>query len=91
MTEEHATQQVDICPILSEWTEPQPPLAYWLNMCCRYDTDAGAMRLAAYSATRAAAVFALLGRMSILAESVELARATGLTLANVLYNAQVCS
>lgn len=47
------------------------------------------MRLATYSATRAAAVFALLGRMSILAESVELARATGLTLANVLYNAQV--
>jgi hypothetical protein len=66
-------------------------LTYWLNMCYRYDTDAGAMRLAAYSATRAAAVFALLGRMSILAESVELARATGLTLANVLYNAQVSS
>ena len=66
-------------------------LTYRLNMCCRYDADAGAMRLAAYSATRAAAVFALLGRMSILAESVELARATGLTLANVLYNAQVSS
>lgn len=47
------------------------------------------MRLAAYSATRAATVFALLGRMSILAESVELARATGLTLADVLYRAQV--
>lgn len=84
-------QQAGPCTILSEWTESQALLTYWLNMCYRYDTDAGAMRLAAYSATRAAAVFALLGRMSILAESVELARATGLTLANVLYNAQVSS
>ena len=50
---------------------------------------AAALRLALYSSTRVEMVMQLLARLATIAETFELARATGLTLASVLYNAQM--
>lgn len=44
-----------------------------------------AARLAAHAAMRGGAVVALLGRLATVAEAVELARATGLTLDDIMY------
>ncbi len=53
------------------------------------DAAAAALRLARYASTRVEMVMQLLGRLATIAETFELARATGLTLASVLYNAQM--
>ena len=50
---------------------------------------AAALRLARYASTRVEMVMQLLARLATIAETFELARATGLTLASVLYNAQM--
>ena len=50
---------------------------------------ARAMRLAAYSGMRVELVMQLLARLATIPETVELARATGLTLPQGLYNAQM--
>ena len=50
---------------------------------------AAALRLARYASTRVDMVMQLLARLATIAETFELARATGLTLASVLYNAQM--
>ena len=50
---------------------------------------AAALRLGLYSSTRVEMVMQLLARLATIAETFELARATGLTLASVLYNAQM--
>lgn len=47
------------------------------------------MRLAAYGAARVELLMQLLGRLATIPETVELARATGLALPQVLYNAQM--
>ncbi|KAK9810365.1 hypothetical protein WJX72_009511 [[Myrmecia] bisecta] len=47
------------------------------------------LRLARYSMARAQAVVKLLWRLATVPETIELARATGLTLGQVLYNAQM--
>ena len=51
--------------------------------------DADCLRLARHSAARARVLRALLQRLATIPETVELARATGLTLGNILYNAQM--
>lgn len=48
-----------------------------------------ALRLGRYSSARAGAVQALLARLSTITETLELARATGLTAGQALYNAQM--
>ena len=48
-----------------------------------------ALRLARYSCAHAAAMQALLVRLSTIPETMELARATGLTAGQALYNAQM--
>ena len=53
------------------------------------DAAAAALRLARYASTRVEMVMQLLARLATIAETFELARATGLTLASVLYNAQM--
>lgn len=50
---------------------------------------ARAVRLARYSCIQAMAVQGLLARLSTIAETMELARATGLTAGQALYNAQM--
>ena len=51
--------------------------------------EAAPLRLARYSMRRVAAVQALLSRLAVIPEAIEMARATGLTLGQVLYNAQM--
>lgn len=53
------------------------------------DLQSRAIRLASYSCSRAVAVQGLLARLSTIAETLELARATGLTAGQALYNAQM--
>ena len=52
-------------------------------------TSVDALRLARYSLRRAAAVHALLERLATIEDAIEMARATGLTIAQVCYNAQM--
>ena len=51
--------------------------------------DADCLHLARHCAARARVLRALLQRLATIPETVELARATGLTLGNILYNAQM--
>ena len=51
--------------------------------------DADCLHLARHCAARAGVLRALLQRLATIPETVELARATGLTLGNILYNAQM--
>ena len=60
----------------------------WYNLA--YVTaGARCLRLARYSLARCAALRALLQRLATIRETVELARATGLALNNIMYNAQM--
>jgi DNA polymerase delta subunit 1 len=53
------------------------------------EEERNAVRLARYTLRRTAAVHALLGQLATIPEAIEMARATGLTIGQVMYNAQM--